>query len=196
MITLESIKKEWATLANIITYIRFCFSPLPSAIIFVGWNVGWLRWLAAVIFGLVALTDLVDGYYARKLNQVTDLGKMMDPIVDKVLVLATLFAMCWIDLQNTLILGMTIIIALREILVTWLRFAANKQGIVISANKLGKAKMLLQSITVFLLLMPPISDIMNYIIIGMIIFTLWITVLSGMVYVVKYLELRPTLGKK
>ncbi len=196
MITRETLKKEWATLANIITYIRFGFSPLPAAIIFVGWDVGWLRWSAAVIFGLVALTDLVDGYYARKYNQVTDLGKLMDPFVDKVLVLATLFAMCWIDLQNTLILGMTIIIALREILVTWLRFVANKQGVVISANKLGKAKMLLQSITVFLLLMPPISDIVNYIIIGMIIVTVWITVLSGMVYVVKYLERRRFVDEK
>ena len=102
MISLAEVKRDWSTLANKITLARLILSPLPAALIFVAWDSEPLRWLATVVFVLVGSTDALDGHVARSRNEVTDLGKLMDPIVDKFLILTPLFAMCLIEPSNIL----------------------------------------------------------------------------------------------
>ncbi|MEI7917765.1 MAG: CDP-diacylglycerol--glycerol-3-phosphate 3-phosphatidyltransferase [Candidatus Saccharibacteria bacterium] len=188
MITIEEIRKDWSTLANKITIARLILSPLPAAIIFVGWDSEPLRWLAVIIFVLVGSTDILDGYLARSRNEVTNLGKIMDPIVDKFLILTPLVTMSFIEPSNKLILGVTIIIAIREISVTFMRARAKKRGVIISANLSGKIKMVCQFIAVSMLLMPPLSDTFNAVIIAVLIVTIWTTMSSWAVYIAKYSE--------
>ena len=91
--------------------------------------------LAALFFGAAALTDFLDGYIARKKNLITDFGKLMDPLSDKILVLAALI----IFVEKGYIWSwMVIIIIAREFLVTGIRIIAASKGEVIPADKIGK----------------------------------------------------------
>ena len=108
--------------------------------------------VAAAIFGIASLTDLLDGRIARKNNIVTNFGKLMDPLADKLLVTSAL--LCFIEIGVTGSVPITIIIA-REFLVTSVRMLALEGGKVIAANIWGKMKTVIQmtSISVVLLLL-------------------------------------------
>jgi CDP-diacylglycerol--glycerol-3-phosphate 3-phosphatidyltransferase len=106
-------------------------------------------WLTLAAFVIAATTDWLDGYLARKMNQVTALGKLLDPLVDKILVCAafvhlTMAAMCpmW----------MTILIIAREFLVTGLRQIAVERGVVMAADRWGKLKTIAQMVFVIVAL--------------------------------------------
>lgn len=99
------------------------------------------KYIAAAIFVVAASTDAVDGYIARKTNQMTKFGKFIDPIADKLLVVAALFALVQ---RNEVSTWIAIIIIGREFLVTGLRLVAAGEGTVISASKWGKIKTVLQ----------------------------------------------------
>ena len=101
--------------------------------------------LAALFFGAAALTDFLDGYIARKKNLITDFGKLMDPLSDKILVLAALI----IFVEKGYIWSwMVIIIIAREFLVTGIRIIAASKGEVIPADKIGKYKTATQMIAI------------------------------------------------
>lgn len=114
------------------------------------------NYIAAVIFILAASTDGVDGYIARKRKQVTKLGKFLDPIADKLLVTAALIALVQryeiVDNGVRILSGVSgwaaMIIIGREFIVTGLRLIAAGEGIVISAGKLGKVKMITQIVAI------------------------------------------------
>ena len=132
--------------------------------------------VGALIFILASATDWVDGYYARKYNLVTNLGKFLDPLADKLLVSAAFILLVEIDLAPAWIV---IIIISREFAVTGLRLILAGQGEVVAANQLGKIKTWAQIVaisalilhnTIFTLVGIPFDMIMLYV---ALIFTVW-----------------------
>ncbi|MDD5155492.1 MAG: CDP-diacylglycerol--glycerol-3-phosphate 3-phosphatidyltransferase [Candidatus Omnitrophica bacterium] len=109
----------------------------------------WAKVVALLIFLFAALSDFLDGRIAHKKNMVTDFGKLMDPIADKILVLAAFSAFVQMQLIEA---WMVVIIIFREILITSLRLFALNKGKVLSATRAGKHKTLSQMIVIFLIL--------------------------------------------
>jgi CDP-diacylglycerol--glycerol-3-phosphate 3-phosphatidyltransferase len=109
----------------------------------------WPKIISLVIFVFAALSDFFDGKLAHRKNMVTDFGKLMDPIADKILVLAAFAAFVQMQLIKD---WMFMIIISREILVTSLRLFALNKGKVLSAGKMGKHKTLSQMIIIFFIL--------------------------------------------
>jgi CDP-diacylglycerol--glycerol-3-phosphate 3-phosphatidyltransferase len=109
-------------------------------------------WIAAAVFLVAAGTDWLDGYLARRLNQVTDLGKFLDPLVDKLLVLAPLLAL--VEMGRVPAWGVFLILA-RELAIAGWRVNPALQGQTVpGANRWGKGKTVVQVIAVMLLLLP------------------------------------------
>ena len=105
--------------------------------------------LAAGVFALAAFTDGLDGYIARRRQDVTTFGKLMDPLADKLLIIAALVALVSLD---RLAAWVAMVIIARELAVTALRAVAVEQGVVIAASWLGKVKTALQVAAVFALI--------------------------------------------
>jgi len=106
--------------------------------------------VGAAIFGLASLTDWLDGYLARRRQQVTTLGQFMDPLADKLLITAALVSLVQMDLAQS---WMVVVILGREIYVTVLRSLALSRGISIPASPLGKFKMVSQVTAILLLIL-------------------------------------------
>ena len=100
---------------------------------------------ALAIFVVASLTDWLDGYLARKWNQITDLGKLLDPLADKVLVTAALF---YLVHRGSLPMWMAIVMVSRDFLITGLRTIAASKGLVIPADRAGKHKTISQFVAV------------------------------------------------
>jgi CDP-diacylglycerol--glycerol-3-phosphate 3-phosphatidyltransferase len=136
---------------NIITVVRILLAPLFVWMLLAdAGDDGWLRWAAAVLFVIAIATDGVDGAIARRNNLVTELGKLLDPIADKVLTGGALVAL---SILNELPWWVTIVILVREIGITVYRFVVIKQG-VIAASRGGKIKTIVQSVAISLALFP------------------------------------------
>ncbi len=105
---------------------------------------------AAIVFVIAAVTDLLDGYVARKTGQITKLGRLLDPIADKLLVLSALILLVQVDRVTELV---AILIIAREVAVTGLRAIAASEGMIMSAEVTGKYKMALQVVAIVLLLL-------------------------------------------
>ncbi len=136
------------------------------------------NWIALAIFIVASLTDLLDGKIARKYNLVTNFGKFMDPLADKLLVCSALI--CLIEL-NKIPAWMVIIIIAREFIISGFRLVASDNGVVIAASYWGKFKTTFQMIAVCLL----IADIAAINIITQIV--LWIAVILTVVSLIDYL---------
>jgi nicotinamide-nucleotide amidase len=137
-------------LANWITLVRMTF--IPVFLVFLlgqfGGNPAWVAarpWLAAVVFIVLATTDVVDGYVARSRNEVTTFGKFIDPLADKLLVTAALVGL--VQLGN-LPGWIAIVIISRELVVSGLRMVAVAEGKVIAASAWGKVKTVFQIIAI------------------------------------------------
>jgi CDP-diacylglycerol---glycerol-3-phosphate 3-phosphatidyltransferase len=132
--------------------------------------------LAAGVFALAALTDGLDGYFARSRDAVTTFGKLMDPLADKLLIVAALVSLVSLD---RLAAWVAMVIIARELAVTALRAVAAERGIVIAASWLGKLKTILQVAAVFALIAADPSplwvDVLVYLAVAM-------TVISGADY--------------
>jgi len=167
-------------------------------VIFLFWKGFTPKVLALFMFLLASLTDFLDGFIAKRSNQVTDFGKLMDPVADKVLVLSAFIS--FVELK--LISGwMVAIIIIREVLVTTLRLFALTKGKVISADGGGKHKTISQIGTIFFILLYNIfsaggesrfgfwsvsfSDGYRYLITILMTVTVLLTVLSGVSYMIK-----------
>ena len=103
--------------------------------------------IAGIIFAVAMISDFVDGKIARKYNYTTNLGKFLDPLADKALVLSVCIAVTSIEHFSYLVTWCTILILLRELLVTGLRLSAASKGSVVAANWWGKIKTALQGVT-------------------------------------------------
>jgi CDP-diacylglycerol--glycerol-3-phosphate 3-phosphatidyltransferase len=126
-------------LPNQLTISRILIVPVLVAVLAAGTQGACL--LAGILFALAAVTDLVDGYLARKDNQVTNLGKFLDPLADKVLICSVLVMLVQLGRVPAWI---AIIIICRELMVTGLRAIAADMGTVIVADSYGKLKTVLQ----------------------------------------------------
>jgi CDP-diacylglycerol---glycerol-3-phosphate 3-phosphatidyltransferase len=119
--------------------------------------------LAAGVFALAALTDGLDGYIARRRRDITTFGKLMDPLADKVLIIAALVSLVSL---GRLAAWVAMVIIARELAVTGLRAVAAEQGVVIAASWLGKLKTALQVTAVFALIIwnpsPTAVDVLVY----------------------------------
>lgn len=102
-------------------------------------------YIALGVFLLASATDKLDGYIARKYNQITNLGKLLDPLADKLLISVALIMMVQSGMVATWI---AVVIIAREFVITGLRMVASEQGIALSADSLGKLKMVLQVIAI------------------------------------------------
>jgi CDP-diacylglycerol--glycerol-3-phosphate 3-phosphatidyltransferase len=110
----------------------------------------WTRYAAAGVFILACLTDLLDGKIARKYNMITDFGKFMDPLADKVLVNAAFVCLVELDMMPA---WAVIVILTREFIISGFRLVASDNGIVIAASMWGKVKTVFHMLLVILLLL-------------------------------------------
>lgn len=131
-------------LPNKLTVLRMAL--IPVFLIFVyGRGIPGNYLIAAIVFAVASYTDYLDGHIARRDGLVTNFGKLMDPLADKLLVFSALI--CFINLGRASALAVFVILA-RELLVTSVRLIGAEQGVVIAADKLGKAKTVSQIIWV------------------------------------------------
>jgi len=156
------------------------------------WNIGntelpVAHFVGALIFMIASGTDWLDGYYARKYNQITNLGKFLDPLADKLLVSAAFIILVELGLAPAWVI---IVIISREFAVTGLRLVAAGEGIVLAASNMGKIKTTLQILAAILLLLHnfpfsyigfPLATIVLYL-------AMIITAISGYDYFVKNLH--------
>jgi CDP-diacylglycerol--glycerol-3-phosphate 3-phosphatidyltransferase len=134
-------------ISNRLTVLRLLLSFVFMAFLFMP---GLLyKIIALLVFGFASLTDLLDGWLARKRNEITDLGKLLDPIADKVLVLAAFLSFVEMHLIWA---WMVVVIIIRELLITGLRILAITRGKVLAAGLAGKHKTVSQMLTIFFIL--------------------------------------------
>ncbi|MET0602324.1 MAG: CDP-diacylglycerol--glycerol-3-phosphate 3-phosphatidyltransferase [Baekduia sp.] len=133
-------------LPNVLTVVRILLVPvLVVALLGEAGN----DLLAALVFAAASATDALDGYLARSRNAITSFGKLMDPVADKLLVIAALFALVSLDRLQAWI---AMVIVTRELAVTVTRMAATAQGVIIPAAGLGKIKTMVQVAAIFFLI--------------------------------------------
>lgn len=167
-------------LPNRLTAARIVLIPVMVALMYP--NTPVCNTLATIVFALAAFTDFLDGYIARKQGIVTDLGKFLDPVADKLLTLSAFIML----IQHGLMLAwVTVVILARELCVDGLRMIAVTKGKVIAAGKLGKIKTVSQ-IVLILWLMIARQPVMRDWVGGILcLWVLMITLLSGVGYFVK-----------
>lgn len=142
-----------------------------------------IRLIATIIFVGAAITDYFDGKIARKYNMITNLGKLIDPLADKLLVIS---AMVVFTKYDRLSLWIVLIIIFRELLITGLRSIVAAEGVVIAAETLGKWKTTTQMIALTIMILLPTSGLVNNI---LMIIPLILTIQSGVEYVMKSKEI-------
>ena len=167
-------EKTLLNLPNTLTFTRLV--SIPIVLICLSFPGRWGSFFAALFFVLASITDILDGFFARKYGTVTVLGKLLDPLVDKLLVSLTMIMLIPLD---RIPVWMVIVIIAREIALTGLRGIAIGEGIVIQASALGKYKTILQSVALSGLCLHYVYFGINTHVVGMVflwgalILTLW-----------------------
>lgn len=165
------------TLASKITLIRVAFIPIYMVLMYLsGGQSGLWMWLALAVFILASLTDYVDGQIARRRNQVSDFGKFLDPLADKLLTIAAMTVFCQWGMMSA---GALMIVLTREFAVTGLRLVAVGKGKVIAAGWSGKVKTASTMVGLCILMAFPWVSWLPVVVNGVIIVT---TVYSGIEY--------------
>jgi len=141
------------------------------------------QFIFAVLFILAALTDLLDGYVARKYHQITTFGKFLDPIADKLLVVVALLYLMQIMPERVPLWAVTVVI-FREFLVTGIRLLAIERGAVIAASAYGKVKTATTMVALIILLFNDFG-LPNIIGNGLFYFAIIFTIISGIDYLIK-----------
>ena len=161
-------KVQIFNIPNILAFIRLLLAPVmflflvnQDAVIFEGIHPSWLNYFAAFIFVLASATDFFDGYIARTFNQITTLGKILDPLADKMLTLAGFLGLMMLDSASPWAI---FLILTRELFITGLRVSAVSQGLDIAASWMGKVKTVAQMIAIgFLLMQWPGAELLLWI---------------------------------
>lgn len=201
------MKKTSMNIPNILSIVRCLLVPIFVASLVFMRDLGvWAYIVPALIYGLTALTDMLDGKIARKYGLVTDFGKFIDPLADKFMVISSMIAiLTWMLLRGNQTLALVfvwvvLIILLRELGVTSIRLVvAGKSGIVVAASILGKIKTVSQMVGTLLIIVEPaipmvfkhtvtsyIADnhVLSYIAMTVMAFT---TIFSGIDYLKAYM---------
>ena len=168
------------TLASKITLIRVAFIPVYMALMYVsGGQPGFWMWVALAVFIIASLTDYIDGQIARKCNQVSDFGKFLDPLADKLLTIACMTMFCqWGQVPAWALM----IVLTREFAVTGLRLVAVGKGTVIAAGWSGKVKTASSMVGLCFMMAFPTVGWLCAIVVGVIVVT---TVYSGIEYFIQ-----------
>ena len=172
------------------TMLRILMIPLFMGCMYWGRSCDIMYYVALGVFIIASVTDFVDGHIARKYNQITDLGKFLDPLADKVLVLAAMCILCQWDHFPAWAL---MIVLVREFAVSGLRMIASGKGTVIAAGWSGKTKTVVTMVALCIMIVlladlperllgETVIDILNWVCIGAISAT---TLYSGVEYFVK-----------
>ena len=178
-------RQQILNLPNGLTIIRVLAIPVILVLLFYPGKT--YQWVTAVFFLLVAVTDTVDGYLARRRGMVTTLGKFLDPLADKLLIVTALIALIP---TRGIPLWMVIVVVGREIAVTGLRGIAVSQGIVIAASHLGKYKTIFEVAAITFLILDGEYFSIHFHIVGMVLFwiALLLAVYSGVDYFKRFLK--------
>lgn len=183
---MATTKPVW-NLANGVTTARVLMVPLVIVVLVSGSGDA-ARWWAAAIFTLAAATDRLDGYLARRLGQVTDWGKLLDPIADKALIGGTLLTL---SVLGEMPWWVTVVVLIRELGITAMRFAVLRY-VVIAASPGGKLKTVLQSVGIGLFLLPldSLPDFVRVVAWVVLLVAVVITVVTGVDYLRRGLAVR------
>ena len=176
--------------ATKITLVRIFLIPVFMVCMYFSTEIDALRYISLAVFAIASLTDLIDGHIARKYHQVTNLGKFLDPLADKVLVLSAMALFCEWDIFPAWAI---MIVITREFAVSGLRMLAASSGRVIAAGWSGKVKtaVTMAGLCIMLLLRgnffenllgPTAITVINWVVVGLIAAT---TLYSGVEYFVK-----------
>lgn len=171
---------------NALTVLRIVLVPIFIALLFQYSTTA--QWWAVAVFVIAALSDHLDGEIARRNGWITDFGRIADPIADKALTLGSFVALSWMGLLPWYF---TILVAVRELGITWWRSVLLSRGIVVAANFAGKMKTVLQLLLIFLLILPLegliTSETGAYAYFGGVLIVQWLTLIvtlwSGITYV-------------
>lgn len=182
-----SVQSQWNK-ANAVTTARIALVPFfVWALLTDGGSNDLWRWVALGVFVLAAGTDKVDGYLARKYDLVTDLGKLLDPIADKLLIGSALVGL---SIIGVLPWWITIVILVRELGITLMRFFLLKR-IVLPASRGGQAKTMVQVFAIGLFLVPLhlLPDPVTWLAWGLMLLAVLITLITGVDYVIGALRM-------
>lgn len=172
-------------IANQLTIVRIVAIPLYLVVLY--FNKEWSNVVATIIFILAGVSDFLDGYIARKYNMITDLGKILDPIADKILVAAALIAL--IDLDR-LYWWIAVIMLARDFTMEALRNLAASKGIIIAAGIWGKLKTTFQMVAIGMISFKNVWLGINWYILGQILMyiALVLSIYSAYVYFRDYFK--------
>lgn len=180
-------------LPNKLTVLRICMTPFFLLALLINFPHHYL--VALIIFAAASLTDMIDGNIARSRNLITDFGKFLDPLADKMLTTAAFLGFIKLNLGFG-IEWITFIVLIREFLITSLRLVSAGKGTVIAANIWGKAKTVSQMAAIilaifgqYLVSLIPTSAVLGMVVLVVTNISLWVsavmTVISGAIYVVQ-----------
>jgi len=173
-------------LPNLLALLRIALAPLMFWVlvdrdnpILADIHVSWLDYFAAFIFVVASITDFFDGYIARSWNQITKLGGVLDPLADKMLMLAAFLGLVFIDRASPWAI---FVILTREFFITGLRVQAASEGKSVNSTMSGKIKTVAQMIAVGFLMMDwPYANELLWIAVGF-------TIYSGLEYIKEFLK--------
>ncbi len=183
---------------NILTISRVLFTPL--FIYFIFSDIEYSKMLALLIFSLASLTDYLDGFFARKYNVVSEFGKFLDPIADKLLILSAFLSFLFLPVLSSVIsIWMFLVILFRDIFITGLKFLLNSKGKKVETSKFAKFKTAFQMITVYFILIYLLANKYNsfndlnqysaiWFLYTLMISTTLMTLISGLRYIIKNLD--------
>ena len=168
-------------LPNKLTVVRMALVPFFVAALLLSMTNDSLKWVALALFVIASLTDFADGYIARKYNLITNFGKFMDPLADKILTISGMI--CLIELGR-IPSWIVIIIVAREFIISGFRLVAAENGVVIAANYWGKFKTTFQMIMIILMIMnipqlQILTDIVMWIALALTLISLWTYIMAN-----------------
>ena len=168
-------------LPNQLTILRLLLVPVIGITLTL--SSAWHDQVSAAVYAAAAATDTLDGQIARRRKMVTDLGKFLDPLADKLLVITVLAILVSADV---LAFWVVVVIFAREFIITGLRFVAAQQGVVIGASPWGKSKTLTQNLMIMLLILSRPYPQIHAVAMASVGLAVFATVLSGLDYLWRY----------
>jgi CDP-diacylglycerol--glycerol-3-phosphate 3-phosphatidyltransferase len=168
-------------LPNQLTVLRLLLVPVIGLTLTAAFD--WHNQVSAAVYAIAAATDTLDGQIARRRKLVTDLGKFLDPLADKLLVLTVLAILVS---AGDLAFWVVVVIYAREFVITGLRFVAAQQGVVIGASPWGKSKTLTQNLMIMLLILARPYHVLHAVALASVAVAVVATVSSGLDYLWRY----------